>query len=148
MPVGKRVVVVGGGLVGAEIADFFAERGREVVVLEEGPVIATEMAHPRRWRVLYELREAGVQLVTDATVVEIGEDKVTFRAPIEPGHEATQQQAPADTVVLAKGLDANPAATSALESAGVPVVSVGDVNGVSYLEGAIHDGFRAALEIG
>lgn len=147
MPVGKRVVVLGGGIVGAELADFLVERGREVVVLEEGPVCATEMAHPRRWRVLFELREAGVKLVTEARVLEIGPDAVRFRAPAEPGGEATERTTPADTVVLATGLEANEEAATALESAGVPVRCVGDVTGVTYIEGAIHDGFRAALEL-
>ncbi len=147
MPVGKRVVVIGGGLVGAEIADFFAERGREVVVLEAGPVAATEMAHPRRWRVLHDLREAGVRLVTDATGLEIGLDAVRFRAPEAPGRDPVEQSASADTVVLATGLEANAPAAAALESAGVPVVAVGDMTGVTYIEGAIHDGFRAALDI-
>lgn len=147
MPVGNRVVVVGGGLVGCEIAEFFAERGREVVVLEKGPVCATEMAHPRRWRVLYELREHGVKLVTDAEIVEIGADTVRYRAPETPGADPTEQAAPADTVVLAIGLEANDEAARALEGAGVPVIPIGDVTGVTYIEGAIHDGFRAALDL-
>ena len=36
MPVGKRVVIVGGGLVGVELAEFLLDRGRHVTVLEEG----------------------------------------------------------------------------------------------------------------
>ena len=50
MPIGRRVVIVGGGLVGIELAEFLAERGRRVSVLEEGRVMAAQMAHPRRWR--------------------------------------------------------------------------------------------------
>lgn len=147
MPVGSRVVIIGGGLVGAEIADFLAERGREVVVLEEGPVLATEMAHPRRWRVLHELREAGVRLVTEANRIEIGTDAVRFRAPETPGGEPREDSAPADTVVIATGLHANDEAANALAAAGVPVVPVGDVTGVTYIEGAIHDGFLAAVDL-
>lgn len=146
MPVGKRVVVIGGGLVGAEIADFLAERGRQVTVVESGPVIATEMAHPRRWRVLFELREAGVRLVTDATDIEIGDEAVRFRAPDSPGADPEAITVPADTVVLATGLEPNPDA-QAFEGAAARVVYVGDATGVTYIEGAIHDGFRAAMEI-
>src|SRR5262249_60905401 len=85
MPIGRRVVVIGGGLVGAELAEFLAERGREVSVLEEGPVIAREMAHPRRWRVLHELREAGVRLHTRARVLAIGERGVRAAAAAHDG---------------------------------------------------------------
>lgn len=34
MPVGRRVTVIGGGLVGVELAAFLAERGRKVTLLE------------------------------------------------------------------------------------------------------------------
>ena len=36
MPIGKNVVVLGGGLVGLELAEFLAERSRTVTVIEEG----------------------------------------------------------------------------------------------------------------
>ena len=74
MPVGKRVVIIGGGLVGAELAEFLMERDRKVTVLEEGDKLALEMAHPRRWRVLGDLRDHGVALVTGARDIEIGAD--------------------------------------------------------------------------
>ena len=147
MPVGKNVVVIGGGLVGAEIADFLAERGRDVVILEEGSVLATEMAHPRRWRVLHELREAGVRLVTEAREIQIEKESVLFVAPDAPGNEAKPQRTSADTVVLATGLVANPAARN-FDKMAPTVVPIGDATGVTYIEGAIHDGFRAAVELG
>jgi 2,4-dienoyl-CoA reductase (NADPH2) len=146
MPVGRRVAIVGGGLVGAELAEFLAERGREVTVLEEESIVAQQMAHPRRWRVLHELREAGVRLVTEARVLEIGAGTVRFEAPAKDGAPRGEEIA-ADTVVVATGLAANPAPAERLRSAGIPVVEVGDATGVGYLEGAIHDGFHAAIEL-
>jgi 2,4-dienoyl-CoA reductase (NADPH2) len=143
MPVGKRVCVVGGGLVGVELAEFLAERGRKVCVLEEGPVFATEMAHPRRWRVLYELREAGVELIENARVVSIEGQSVEAAV----GDEGAPRSVAADTVILASGLLPNPDVARELSAAGVPIVEIGDVTGVGYIEGAIHDGYRAAVEI-
>ena len=148
MPVGKRVVVVGGGLVGAELAEFLCERGREVVVLEEGATLAKEMAHPRRWRVLHELREHGVRMVTRARVLEFGERTVRFEiAPAKEGGEVKRDEAAADTVILAAGLEANPEPAARLREAGVPVIEIGDATGVGYLEGAIHSGFKAGIEV-
>lgn len=37
MPVGKKVVVVGGTLHGCELAEFLTKRGREVVIVHDGP---------------------------------------------------------------------------------------------------------------
>jgi 2,4-dienoyl-CoA reductase (NADPH2) len=144
MPVGNRVAIIGGGLVGAELAEFLVERGREVIVLEEGPVVAAEMAHPRRWRVLHGLREAGVRLVTGARVEAIAADSLRFAVDAGDGKPAAEE-VPADTVILARGLVANPEPVALLERAGVPVQTIGDANGVGYLEGAIRQGFEAAI---
>ena len=141
MPVGRRVVIVGGGLVGTELAEFLAERRREVAVLESGPIIAEEMAHPRRWRVLHELRQAGVRLITGAQVLEIGREVVRFRA------DAGSEELPADTVIVATGLHPNRDAVERLRLANAPVVEIGDAKELGYLEGAIHQGFQAAIEL-
>ena len=147
MPLGKEVVVIGGGLVGLELAEFLAERGRKVVVLEAGPRLGLELAHPRRWRVLHELRTLGVELVTNAVVREIGEREVAYEIRTSPS-EGRLGSAQADHVILAVGLTANPAIAARLKETGVPIREIGDVTGVGYLEGAIRDGFEAALDLG
>jgi pyruvate/2-oxoglutarate dehydrogenase complex dihydrolipoamide dehydrogenase (E3) component len=141
---GKRIAVIGGGLVGAELAEFMAERGREVHVFEEGAVLALEMAHPRRWRVLHDLREAGVSLYPETRVLEIKDKTICF--------EPTSQDKPAqeiaiDGVVIATGLIANSETVEILREAGLPVVVIGDAGGVGYLDGAIEDGFKAAIAL-
>ncbi|MEZ4333830.1 MAG: FAD-dependent oxidoreductase [Myxococcota bacterium] len=147
MPLGKEVVVIGGGLVGLELAEFLAERGRRVVVLEAGPKLGLELAHPRRWRVLHELRALGVELVTNAVVRKIGEREVSYEIRTSPS-EGRIASAPAESVILAVGLGANPGVAARLKEAGVPIREIGDVTGVGYLEGAIRDGFDAGLALG
>jgi 2,4-dienoyl-CoA reductase-like NADH-dependent reductase (Old Yellow Enzyme family)/NADH dehydrogenase FAD-containing subunit len=144
MPMGKRIAIIGGGLVGAELAEFMAERGREVHVFEEGAVLALEMAHPRRWRVLHDLREAGVSLYPETRVLEIKDKTIRF--------EPTSQDKPAqeieiDGVVIATGLIANSETVEVLREAGLPIVVIGDAGGVGYLDGAIEDGFKAAIAL-
>jgi 2,4-dienoyl-CoA reductase (NADPH2) len=148
MPVGKRVAIVGGGLVGIELAEFLRERGREVSVLEEGATLAAEMAHPRRWRALAELRAHGVRMHVRARVLEIGEKSVRVeRASEQEGAAAERDEIVADTVILAAGLEPNPEPARRLREAGVPVIEVGDATGVGYIEGAVHSGFRAGCEV-
>ncbi len=146
MPIGSKVVLIGGGLVGLELAEFLAERGRKVVVLEAGPQFGLEMAHPRRWRALFDLRERGVELVSGATLRAIGERDVEYEIQAADQH-IRLCKVEADTVVLATGQAANPAIAERLKQAGVPLREIGDATGPGFLEGAIHDGFRAALEL-
>ncbi len=148
MPIGPKVVILGGGLVGLELAEFLLERGRQVTVLEAGPKFGLEMAHPRRWRVLHELREGRARLVASATVHAIEEKEVVYGV-VSPEAEAESEtlRAPADTVLIATGLEPNGEVTKSLRAAGVPIREIGDVGGPGYLEGAMHDGFRAAFEL-
>jgi NADH dehydrogenase FAD-containing subunit len=104
------------------------------------------MAHPRRWRVLHGLREAGVRLYTGARLQVIENDLVRFEVALRE-EEPASQEAPADTVILATGLVANPEPVALLAKAGVEVVTVGDAGGVGYLEGAIRQGFHAAIAL-
>jgi 2,4-dienoyl-CoA reductase (NADPH2) len=146
MPIGKRVVVLGGGLVGCELAEFFVERGRVVTVLGEGATFASEMAHPRRWRVLHELREHGVDLIANARASEITDDVVRFEVSADDG-TSEPGEAAADSVIVATGLVANPGPIESLRSTGVRVEVIGDAGGVGYIEGAIHDGFHTAANL-
>jgi 2,4-dienoyl-CoA reductase (NADPH2) len=146
MPVGTKVCVLGGGLVGAELAEFLVERGRQVTVLEEGGTLAVEMALPRRWRVLEDLRRAGVELVPNARVSEVGEKSVFFQTVTGEG-QTEERAVAADTVIVATGLEANDALAARFEGLADRVEVIGDCSGVSYIEGAIHDGFHAAARI-
>ena len=143
MPIGKQVAIIGGGLVGIELAEFLVDRKRSVTVLETGPTMAPEMAHPRRWRVLDDLRQHGTILTTGATVTEITGDAVRYR--LDDGSESSTDAA---SVIIATGLVANPDLDRWRTVAGVEATFIGDATGITYIEGAMHDGFHAAVALG
>lgn len=149
MPIGAEVVLIGGGLVGLELAEFLVERRRKVTILEEGPKFGLEMAHPRRWRILHDLRQHGVELIANAKVRSIGTKEVAYEIESEKDGvaETNEHHVAAESVVIATGVHADPDQVEAFRIAGVPIRQIGDVSGAGYLEGAIHDGFRAAREI-
>ena len=92
---------------------------------------------------LHELRESGVALIAEAKVKSIEDRTVAYEVA---GHD-DRILVPADSVILATGLAANPSVAQTLSSTGVPLREIGDVGGVGYLEGAMHDGFHAALSL-
>jgi 2,4-dienoyl-CoA reductase (NADPH2) len=146
MPIGKRVAIIGGGLVGIELAEFLVERDRSVTVLEEGDVLATEMAHPRRWRVLTDLRDDGAQLVTGATVTRIDDGSVSY--VVGEGDAGSAASVEVDSVVIATGLVADGSVADMFTAAGFEPAVIGDCRGVGYLEGAIREGFHAGVAVG
>jgi 2,4-dienoyl-CoA reductase-like NADH-dependent reductase (Old Yellow Enzyme family)/NADH dehydrogenase FAD-containing subunit len=141
MPLGQRVAVVGGGLVGVELAEFLSERGRAVTVLEASQSLATEMALPRRWRALYTLREHGVRLLTGVAVEAITDGGVVY------SQHGTRQTVPADHVIIATGVAEDRRLADALGELGPAVHRLGDCAGVGYIEGAMMDAGRVARAI-
>jgi 2,4-dienoyl-CoA reductase-like NADH-dependent reductase (Old Yellow Enzyme family)/NADPH-dependent 2,4-dienoyl-CoA reductase/sulfur reductase-like enzyme len=141
MPIGKRVVVVGGGLVGLELAEFLAERDRHVTVLEAGPALGLPMAMPRRWTAVRQAEQHGVILVRNAELIEIGAATLTYR--VADG----QRTVDADAVVIADGVRPDRRLAEELAGAGFEVHTIGDAHEVGYIEGAIHSAWAAAAKI-
>ena len=141
MPVGRRVVVVGGGLVGLELAEFLAQRRRVVTVLEAGPALGLPMASPRRWTAVRRAHQHGVVLVREAELVEITPDDVAYRA------RGQVSRVPADTVVVATEVEPGAALGAELEAVGVEVHVIGDAAEVGYIEGAVHSAWRVAARL-
>jgi 2,4-dienoyl-CoA reductase (NADPH2) len=136
MPVGRRVAIIGGGLVGVELAEFLAERGRQVSVIEESEKFGVELAVVRRWRVLHDLQQLGVVLINNTRVTAIsGKNLQLTTADGEVGIEA-------DTVILASGAQSNRGLADQLQQRGVETHIAGDCDGVGYIHGAMHDGHR------
>jgi NADPH-dependent 2,4-dienoyl-CoA reductase/sulfur reductase-like enzyme len=136
MPMGKQVLIVGGGLVGLELAEFLLARGRLVTVLEPTDKAGRELSIVRRWRVLDAVTQHG-QLHLNATVQEIGHHEVIWHnAAGEPQHT------PADSVVLALGAEADDSVAHVLADCNLPVQRIGDCASVNYIEGAMHEGHR------
>jgi 2,4-dienoyl-CoA reductase-like NADH-dependent reductase (Old Yellow Enzyme family) len=141
LPLGRRVVVLGGGLVGLELAEFLAERHRSVTVLEPGPAAGLPMAAPRRWTAVRTAASHGVDIVREATVVEIAVDEVVY----DVGD--SRRRVPADAVVIADEVRAGAPLADMLQARGVEVHVIGDAGEVGYIEGAIHSAWRVARAI-
>jgi 2,4-dienoyl-CoA reductase (NADPH2) len=137
LPLGRRIVVIGGGLVGLELAEFLAERGRRVTLLEETNYIGREMALPRRFRAIHEATGHGVSMQRNATVVAIEADAVRYE------QEGEQHEAPADQVIYAAGVKPDAALGDELAAAGLRVERIGDCAAVGYIQGAIHTAAEA-----
>ena len=99
---GRRVLIVGGGLVGLEAAERLALQGREVVVVEMLAEMAANMEPVGRALLLRRLEESPkVTLLVSSTVVAIGRDALVLQTPA-----GERRLAPVEAVLLAAGLRA------------------------------------------
>jgi NADPH-dependent 2,4-dienoyl-CoA reductase/sulfur reductase-like enzyme len=132
------VVIIGGELVGLELAEFLQERGREVTVIEPAPRLGKGLTLVRRMRILSELAEHGVALCGGAQAIAITPDAVRFT---DQSGEARSVRA--NTVIVAMGAAGDLSLAEALRAAGHAVTAIGDAGGVGYIEGAMRGAYEA-----
>ncbi|MPS93583.1 NAD(P)/FAD-dependent oxidoreductase [Comamonas sp.] len=142
MPLGKRVVIIGAGLVGLELAEFLLDRGREVTVLDPGTHPGTELAIVRRWRVYDAVKNHG-KLLMQSSVKRIDRKDVVWT-----DKKGEEYRTPADSVVLAIGAEADSSVAEQLQAlTRTPVRRIGDCQDLGYIEGAMHSGHQAGREV-
>lgn len=95
-PAGK-VAVIGGGMVGMEAAEYLAEKGCQVTVLEMLPEFCADMGSARKTCVTESVYARGIVPVTEVTVTAVEAGKVIGRK----GGETVEY--PCDYAVLAIG---------------------------------------------
>jgi len=140
-PFKKRVVIIGGGFAGCELADTLAEKGRKVTILEESRRLGYDIGPVTRWVVMIRLRGFGVRMEKDAKVVEITEKGV--KASIGDSETFIE----ADTVVIAIPLAVNDKLAQELKEKGWSIHSIGDCAEPARVREAVASGFRVGNEI-
>jgi len=141
MPISKNIIIIGGDLVGLELAEFLIERGRKVKVLEPTNNLGPNLSIVRRSRVVHLLKENGAKLLTNVIIDEITAKEVLYH------HEGSNYADEADQVIIAMGANPNLNLSNELENLNIPVTSIGDCTSIGYIHGAIADARKAAINL-
>ena len=143
---GRKIVVIGGGSVGCETADYLAPlvndlypRNREITLLEMAPGVMASESGPGRSLLVQRMMAKGVQMICGAKVEKVDESSIWYTRD-------GQQHciADADTLVLAMGYKADPALEEMLKAAGASYHLIGDANKVGTIKDAIGAGYETA----
>jgi len=141
-PVGKRVVIIGGGQVGLETADFLLNQGKEIIILEMLKRLGRDMSPRARKMVLERLSQIGVEILTEAKAMSVKDDGVVFnRAGV------VDQVRGVDSVIVAVGTARQEVGIRGLEKMGLPMRWIGDCSVPRKAFEAIHEGFLVGMEI-
>lgn len=95
--VSGRVVIIGGGLVGLEVAEYVHSAASSVTVVEMQEQVAKDLGQLRSICVMESLHASGAAILTEAKCVEIREDAVVIES------KGQLAEYPCDTVVVAIG---------------------------------------------
>lgn len=153
----KKLVIIGGGVIGVEFATIFNSLGSEVTILEMQPGILPPMDDDIRTQYTKILKREGINVLTSAEVKSVDGKKVTYQL------DGKTESITGDTVLVAVGMKANSKGLEALNlkmnranvdtndrlETSVPgVYAIGDLNGKYMLAHvASHEGIIAVENI-
>jgi pyruvate/2-oxoglutarate dehydrogenase complex dihydrolipoamide dehydrogenase (E3) component len=143
--IGDKVVVIGGGSIGCETADFLAEKGKSLLVVfpEEAPMTIGVVDKSIRKPLLERLVKNKVKVV--AGVKQFQEiNKEGVRLIDREGNGLFLE---ADNIVLATGAKPNKTLAQSLKGKVPELFEVGDCIEPRRLLEAIHDGAEVGLQI-
>jgi 2,4-dienoyl-CoA reductase (NADPH2) len=142
MPLGQRVTIVGADLAALELAEFLAERGRHVSVLEPADEIAPEIGLKRRDEHMLRLDRCKVAVNTGIHI-----DRITSSGVVLLSHTGGEKLVPADSVIVVGGIQPDTALYDALRERIPEVYAVGDCTGLGLIRKATLEGARAACAL-
>lgn len=140
---GKKVLVVGGGMVGCETAAFLGEQQHDVTVIEYRDTVGADVIHEHRVFLMEDFKNYGIKEITGAKVCKFFDDGVEYESPDGSRHEVRGF----DSVVLSMGFkNYNPFAEQ-LEELGQEVYVVGDATRARRALDATKEAYAAAMQI-
>lgn len=140
--IGRKVVILGGGLAGCESAVHLSQEGREVTVVEMTGDAAMD-ANARQRPVLLEMLVGmNVKIETNMKGIEITGTGLVCRD--KAGKERLFE---ADTIVIAAGLYPLTEVVTGLLDAAPEIVQVGDCVKPQKVTEALYRGYHAGLDI-
>jgi NADPH-dependent 2,4-dienoyl-CoA reductase/sulfur reductase-like enzyme len=139
--VGKRVVMIGGGLIGAETGLWLADHGHEVIILEMREDVAIDANDSHR-RALIPRMRGKLKWEVNVTVTAIDANGVSFSDKDGRTHFLE-----ADTVVYAVGQHADKGTVESLKDSCDRFVAIGDCVQARQVKQATYEGFCAAMDI-
>jgi 2,4-dienoyl-CoA reductase (NADPH2) len=169
-PEGKNIVIIGGGAVGSETGMYVASIGtisgdtlfylfmndaedidtlkelcsrgiKKVTVVEMLDKVCRDVGISTRWTILQDMRHLGIEMRRNAVAKRIEVDRVVVEV------DGTEEEIPADTVIIAAGSCPAGELYDELKEAGMEVYVVGDAKEARKASEAFQEGYEVGLEI-
>jgi 2,4-dienoyl-CoA reductase-like NADH-dependent reductase (Old Yellow Enzyme family)/thioredoxin reductase len=139
---GRKVLVVGGGGIGAEVADHLSENGKEVTLIEMREGIALDLVAHLQHFLNKRLREKGVQILTATKAIRFEKGGLWVEDP-----QGTKKLGGFDSIVIALGSIPNDELIESLKGKVPEVYVVGDASKPREVMEAVLEGEEIALKI-
>lgn len=146
---GRKIVIIGGGSVGCETADYLAPlindlfpRNRDVTILEMANGVMMNESGPGRSLLVRRMMEKGVKIITSAKVDSVTETEINYTLD-----GVTHTIKDADTLIFAAGYKKNPAVEEMLEESGLNYHMIGDAHEIGNIKTAITEAYNLTKDL-
>jgi NADPH-dependent 2,4-dienoyl-CoA reductase/sulfur reductase-like enzyme len=139
---GQIVIVVGGGMVGAEVAEFLAAKGKSVTIIEMLDQVCIDMERRSKRVLLSRLASQDIKILTGVKLNEIKQGTINT---INKNMQINSINA--DSVVLALGVMSNNELAEQLSTGEWEFYSTGDCNKPGKIIDAVFEGSYIAHNI-
>lgn len=140
---GARVTVIGGGMVGVEIADLLRLKHCDIQVLEMQAAAANGMARNNKFELLERIADSGVRVITQCRIQSLELRHIQ----VQIGQAQPAELEIGEVLIFATGPRANQTVVEEVIALGVPFAQVGDCNAPGDFLTAIRDAWMVALSI-
>ena len=142
MPIGKRVVVIGGTVHGCQLAEFLIKRHRKVTIVHADDVLGEGMSARDQLRLFPWLDKKGVAKLTG-----VKDERITDKGLIITTKEGEKKILEADTIVVALSLLPNTDIVQNLKGKVPETYTIGSCKEPGLIVDAIADGARIGYTI-
>lgn len=138
----QKVLVLGAGLVGAEVSEWLAEYGNEVTIVDMVNRVAPLAPKRPRENLLAHLKQLGVQFQLNSRVLKINRDGILYEY-----QNKSQSLTGYDVIVLAFGSKANNELYNHINHDQKNVHVIGDASQVGDAKKAIYEATKLAINL-
>ena len=146
---GRKIVIIGGGSVGCETADYLAPlindrfpRNRDVTIIEMAQEVMMNESGPGRSLLVQRMIKKGVKILVNTKVAAVEKDKIKY---LQNGVEGVIDDA--DTLIFACGYQTDSAFENMLKELKMSYHLIGDAHQVGNIKDAIGEAYRLARDI-
>jgi 2,4-dienoyl-CoA reductase (NADPH2) len=142
MPIGNRVVIIGGALAGCQLAEFLVKRGRKVTIVDTAKRLGDGLLANDPTRLFKWFHQKGV-----AIMAEVKYEEITEKGLVITTKDGERKILEADTIITSLPLLPSADLLKSLEGKIPEVYQIGDCRESGFIHSAIADGSRIARMI-
>jgi pyruvate/2-oxoglutarate dehydrogenase complex dihydrolipoamide dehydrogenase (E3) component len=141
IPVNSTVTIIGGGMVGMELADIFRLKNCHIQILEIQASVANGMARNNKFELIERLQKGGAKILTQCQIQAIKNTEIVYQNL----NDEIKTLEIGSALIFATGPKSNLEVLDIVKASQIPYELIGDCARPGDFRTAIRDGWMVAL---